>query len=104
MYPPPSLNYTTNNTHATQTVTKKILPKEKGSEATGTLKRESVETASSALSNPSVVPEPVLAKADSGATGTYLRLADIKVLRDVKMSSPTDQITVRGNINQINAL
>ena len=41
-----------------------------------------------------VPPEPVLANADSGATGTYLRLADIKVLRDVKMSSPKDQITV----------
>jgi hypothetical protein len=55
---------------------------------------KSVETASSALSNPSGSPEPVLANADSGATGTYLRLADIKVLRDVKISTPTNQITV----------
>ena len=93
--PTPKLHYNYNNTNATtQTVTKKIPSREKGSE-TGTLKRESVETAlSSALSNPCVLPEPVLANADSGATGTYLRLADINVLRDVKMSSPTDQITV----------
>ena len=58
------------------------------------LKRKSVETASFALSNPSLFPEPELANADFGATGTYLRLADIKVQRDVRMSSPTDQITV----------
>ena len=68
--------------------------KVKGSGAKGALKKKSVETASSALSNPSVSQEPVLANADSGATGTYLRLADIKVLRDVKISSPTHQITV----------
>ena len=89
--PQTKLNY---NNNSSQTVTKKSPPKEKGSGAKGALKRETVETASSALSNPSVLPEPVLANADSGATGTYLRLADIKVLRDVKMSSPIDQITV----------
>ena len=60
----------------------------------GALKNKAVETASVAFSNSSVSQEPVLANADSGATGTYLRLADIKALRDVKMSSPTDQITV----------
>ena len=89
--PQTKLNY---NNNSSQTVTKKSPPKEKGSGAKGALKRETVETASSALSNPPVLPEPVLANADSGATGTYLRLADIKVLRDVKMSSPIDQITV----------
>jgi len=92
--PQPKLNYNTNNTRA-QTVTNFSPPKDKGSKARVALKKKSVETASSALSNPSVVsPVPVLANADSGATGTYLRLADIKVLRDVKMSSPKDQITV----------
>ena len=88
------LNYNNNNPHASKAVTKIHPAKVKGSGAKGALKRKSVETASSALSNPSVSPEPVLANADSGATGTYLRLADIKALRDVKMSSPTDQITV----------
>ena len=79
--PTPKLHYNYNNTNATtqtvQTVTKKIPSREKGSE-TGTLKRESVETALlSALSKPCVFPEPVLANADSGATGTYLRLASL---------------------------
>ena len=37
---------------------------------------------------------PVLANADSGATGTYLRIQDIQVLRNVKVSLPADQITV----------
>ncbi len=64
-----------------QTVIKFSPPKEKGSR----VKNKAVETSSVAFSNPSVSPEPVLANADSGATGTYLRLADIKVLRDVKM-------------------
>ena len=73
---------------------KKSPPKEKGSAAKGALKKETVKKASSALANPFVLPDPVLANADSGATGTYLRLADIKVLRDVKMSSPKDQIMV----------
>ena len=96
--PQTKLKYTNNSTspncNSAQTVTKFSPPKEKGSRAKGELKKKSVETASAALSNPSVSPEPVLANADSGATGTYLRLADIKALRDVKMSSPTDQITV----------
>ena len=35
-----------------------------------------------------------LANADSGATGNYLRLPDMKVLRDVKVSSPTERIAV----------
>ena len=91
--PQPKLNYNTNNTRA-QTVTNFSPPKEKGSKARVVLKKKSVETASAVLSNPSMSPEPVLANADSGATGTYLRLADIKVLRDVKMSTPTTQITV----------
>ena len=87
------LNYN-NNPHASKAVTKIHPAKVKGSGARGTLKEKAVETASAALSNLSGVPEPVLANADSGATGTYLRLADIKVLRDVKSSSTTDQITV----------
>jgi len=37
---------------------------------------------------------PVLANADSGATGTYLRIQDIQVLRNVKVSSQAEQITV----------
>ncbi len=36
----------------------------------------------------------VLANADSGATGHYLTVADINVLRDVCISSPTQQISV----------
>jgi hypothetical protein len=91
--PKPILNYNTNNTRV-QTVTNFSPPKEKGSKARVVLKKKLVETASAALANPSGVPEPVLANADSGATGTYLKLADIKVLRDVKSSSKTDQITV----------
>ena len=87
------LNYN-NNPHASKAVTKIHPAKVKGSGARGTLKEKAVETASAASSNLSGVPEPVLANADSGATGTYLRLADIKVLRDVKSSSTTDQITV----------
>ena len=82
------------NCNFAKAVTKFSPPKVKGSGAKGALKRKSVETVSAALSNPSVLPEPVLANADSGATGTYLRLTDIKVLRDVKTSTPKDQITV----------
>ena len=37
---------------------------------------------------------PVLSNADSGATGNYIRLADINVLRDVRLSSPAEQIAV----------
>ena len=37
---------------------------------------------------------PVLSNADSGATGNYIRLADINVLRDVRVSSPAEQIAV----------
>ena len=87
------LNYNNNNSNKSpncnfgKTFTKIHPTKVKGSGAKGALKRKSVETASSALSNPSVSPEPVLANADSGATGTYLRLADIKVLRDVKIQT-----------------
>ena len=36
----------------------------------------------------------VLANADSGATGNYLTVADIGVLRNVCLSSQTDQISV----------
>ena len=75
------LNYNNNNPHASKAVTKIHPAKVKGSGAKGALKRKSVETASAALSNPFVSPEPVLANADSGATGTYLQLADIKALR-----------------------
>ena len=39
-------------------------------------------------------PDPVLANADSGATGNYLALADISVLRDVRISSVSEQISV----------
>jgi hypothetical protein len=35
-----------------------------------------------------------LANADSGATGNYLALADISVLRDVRISSVSEQISV----------
>lgn len=37
---------------------------------------------------------PVPANADSGATGNYLTLTDIEVLRDVKISEPNEQISV----------
>ena len=37
---------------------------------------------------------PVLSNADSGATGNYLALADISVLRNVTLSSPLEQISV----------
>ena len=36
----------------------------------------------------------VLSNADSGATVNYIRLADINVLRDVRVSSPAEQIAV----------
>ena len=78
-------------------------PKEKGSRVKDALKNKAVETASVALSNSSVSQEPVLANADSGATGTYLRLSDIKVLRDVKMSTNYG-CGGRENIDPINAL
>ena len=96
--PKPILNFYNNsselpNCNSTQTVTQSP-PKEKGPAAKGALKKATIKKASSALVDPFALPKPVLANADSGATGTYLRLADIKVLRDVKMSSPTDQITV----------
>ncbi len=37
---------------------------------------------------------PVLANVDSGATGNYLTLADIHVLRDVQISNQVEQISV----------
>ena len=37
---------------------------------------------------------PVLANVDSGATGNYLTLADIHILRDVQISNQTEQISV----------
>ena len=46
---------------------------------------------------------PVLSNADSGATGNYIRLADINVLRDVRASAPEEQIAVAvadGNLLQ----
>ena len=46
---------------------------------------------------------PVLSNADSGATGNYIRLADINVLRDVRVSTPAEQIAVAvadGNLLQ----
>ena len=46
---------------------------------------------------------PVLSNADSGATGNYIRLADINVLRDVRVSAPAEQIAVtiaNGNLLQ----
>ena len=46
---------------------------------------------------------PVLSNADSGATGNYIRLADIGVLRDVRVSTPAEQIAVAvadGNLLQ----
>jgi hypothetical protein len=46
---------------------------------------------------------PVLSNADSGATGNYIRLADINVLRDVRVSTPAEKIAVAvadGNLLQ----
>ena len=37
---------------------------------------------------------PLLSNADSGATGNYIRLADMNVLRDVRVSAPEEQIAV----------
>ena len=55
------------------------------------LKTKSVETAQrlSPTAAKSLM-SPVLANADSGATGTYLRIQDIQVLRNVKVSSQAD--------------
>ena len=39
---------------------------------------------------------PVISNADSGATGNYIRLADINVLRDVRVFTPAEQIAVAG--------
>ena len=70
------LNYNNNNSYKSpnfnfgKTVTKIHPAKVKGSGAKGALKNKAVETTSVAFSNLSVSPEPVLANADSGATGT----------------------------------
>ena len=96
--PKPKLNY--NNTESPNCNFAKAVTKFHPAKVKGTLSSQlsvpskSVETASSAFAKSAAPPIPVLANADSGATGTYLRLADIKVLRDVKISSTTDQITV----------
>ena len=98
--PKPKLNYNNNlskspNCNFAKAVTKFHPAKVKGTLSSQlSVPSKAVETASSAFAKSAAPPIPVLANADSGATGTYLRLADIKVLRDVKVSSPKDQITV----------
>jgi hypothetical protein len=87
--PKTKLNHSVSNI---VTVSKFKPAKDKGT-AKVALKKKSVETAqlnSLTLSN----ANSILANADSGATGTYLRIQDIQVLRNVKVSLPADQITV----------
>jgi hypothetical protein len=38
--------------------------------------------------------EPVLATSDTGATGTYIQLCDMRALQDVHISTPGEQIVV----------
>ena len=68
--PQTKLKYNNNskspNCNSGKTVTKFQPAKDKDSSTKGELKKKSVGTASAAP------PEPVLANADSGATGTYL--------------------------------
>ena len=98
--PKPKLNNNNNsskspNCNSAKAVTKIKPAKVKGpSSSQLSVPSKSVETASSALAKSATPPEPVLANADSGATGTYLRLEDTKVLRDLKVSLPVHQITV----------
>ena len=54
----------------------------------------------STLSNPhptltAQAPQDHIANADAGATGNYLSLADITCLRDIKISTPQEQIEVQ---------
>ena len=99
-HPQTKLNYNNNcsespNCNSANAVTKLQPAKVKGPLSSQlSVPSKSIETASSAFAKSAAPPEPVLADADSGATGTYLRLADIKVLRDVKISSLTEQIAV----------
>ena len=98
--PKPKLNNNNNsskspNCNSAKAVTKFQPAKAKGpSSSQLSVPSKSVETVSSALAKSATSPEPGLANADSGATGTYLRLEDIKVLRDLKVSLPAHQITV----------
>ena len=69
--------------------------------ALGMSSRKSVTNAKAAQH--AATSTPVLSNADSGATGNYIRLADINVLRDVRVSSPAEQIAVAvadGNLLQ----
>ncbi len=79
-YTPLNLNYNNKsfespNCNYSKAVTKFSPPKEKGpSSSELSVPSKSGETASSVFAKSAVQPESVLANADSGATGTYLRL------------------------------
>ena len=90
--PNPKLNH---NNNTAKTVSRSQPTKDKDTRAKSELKKKSAETAQrlTPTAADSLV-SPVLTNADSGATGTYLRIEDIQVLRNVKVSLPADQITV----------
>ena len=77
--------------NAAKTVSRSQPTKDKDTRAKSALKKKLFKTAQRSANS---MVSPVLANADSGATGTYLRIQDIQVVRDVKVSLPAEQITV----------
>ena len=91
--PHSSITYNKNNKKQTKsTATSAVIFFDRSTRALGVLLPQSVTNAKAAQHAATLTP--VLSNADSGATGNYIRLADINVLRDVRVSAPTEQIAV----------
>ena len=77
--PPASIIYNKNNNNQKQSTTKTVKKFERSARALGTSMTQSVTNGK--VGQPAK-QTPVLSNADSGATGNYIRLADMNVLRD----------------------
>ena len=86
---PPTTYKLYNNNKNTTTAVKNFAQSAK---ALGMSSRRSVTNGKAAQH--AAISTPVLSNADSGATGNYIRLADMNVLRDVRVSAPEEQIAV----------
>lgn len=78
---------------ATNPRRQKARKKPNGKSVTNRVVQQANSSYSSAASD-THINQTVLANADSGATGTYLTVSDIKVLNNVQLSAITEQISV----------
>ena len=82
-------NNTNNNNNKKSSSVLAVKKIDQSARVLGMSSRQSVTNGKAA--HHAATSTPVLSNADSGATGNYIRLADINVLRDVRVSLPAEQ-------------